>query len=547
MKKEITVFTPTYNREKTLVRLYDSLCRQTYKNFKWLLVDDGSIDNTEQLVNEWKKENVIEIVYIKQQNGGKYKAVNTGVRNCDTDLFVFIDSDDYFLDYTLEILMKEWKNVVDNDRVAAIVGRRINSKGEIVGKNINFTKQVINENLLIKKFGYIGDTCRMYRTKILKNNLYPDIEDKFIPEHVMFSPINKEYNIYFLNSPLSVSEYLENGYTKNYKELLLKNPRGHLMGLNAELISGRELRYKILKSLSYILWSWNLEMKNSFKECNNKVLYIIMFPIAIILYILKIPKWYSNERKSIYSKIFEHIKIYYYALKTLGKCDAKILSPEETVNKILKEKKNLIRFGDGEFKFFDKKGIVYQEYDGKIEEGLKNILHNYSNNSKYLLCMPKDFFECKGIKLFKNKKYLYSWAFSRYYFIKKVDYKNKVYGDSFSFAKQNKKIYKKIFETDKVNRIILVHNNVKYSESFKEIYHKKIVEFVQIPSKNSFQRIETIYKEIIEKVNNQKENTLVLISAGPTGKILVEKLGKEDVWAIDTGHCFDEPLNIMKK
>lgn len=161
--------------------------------------------------------------------------------------------------------------------------------------------------------------------------------------------------------------------------------------------------------------------------------------------------------------------------------------------------------------------------------------------------MPKDFFECKGIKLFKNKKYLYSWAFSRYYLIKKVDYKNKVYGDSFSFAKQNKKIYKKIFETDKVNRIILVHNNVKYSESFKEIYHKKIVEFVQIPSKNSFQRIETIYKEIIEKVNNQKENTLVLISAGPTGKILVEKLGKEDVWAIDTGHCFDEPLNIMKK
>ena len=293
--EELTVFTPTYNREKTLVNLYKSLCRQKYQNFIWLIIDDGSVDNTENIVKNWQEEGKIKIQYIKQKNGGKYKAVNTGVKNCKTELFAFIDSDDYYLDNSLEIMMTEWENVKSNQKVAAIVGRKQKTDGTIVGKSIDLNKTVINENKLTKKFGYIGDTCRVYRTKILKEHLYPEVEDKFMPECVMFSPINNQYDIYFINTPLSVIEYLEEGYSKNRKKILLNNPTGNWIALNTLIKSKQQIKLRIKNAISYVLWSWIHNIKNSFKKCNNKLLYIISLPIASILYLLKIPKWYYKK------------------------------------------------------------------------------------------------------------------------------------------------------------------------------------------------------------------------------------------------------------
>mgnify|MGYP002660573225 FL=1 len=201
--KLITIFTPTFNRKEQLKVLYASLCNQTNKDFIWLIVDDGSTDNTEELVSEWQKQNIIEIKYIKQKNGGKYKAVNTGVIECTTELFGFVDSDDYFLPDTVETFLNEWSAVKNKNRVAGIVGRRQTNKNKIVGKQFEFDKKITNENKLLKKYGYYGDTCRMYRTDILRKNLYPNIEEKFIPEHVMLTPINNKYHILFLNRQIS--------------------------------------------------------------------------------------------------------------------------------------------------------------------------------------------------------------------------------------------------------------------------------------------------------------------------------------------------------
>lgn len=251
--KRLTIFTPTYNRAYILKKCYDSLVSQTCKDFVWLVVDDGSSDNTKELINKFIKEKKIEIKYIYQKNGGKYKAVNTGVKNCNTELFAFVDSDDYYLPNTVKTFLNKWDEYYKND-IAGIVGRRQNNNGIIVGKKINLKMKIVNFSEFISREHFYGDTCRMYKTSVLKSNLYPEIDDKFIPENVMFGKIDEEHNILFLNEALSVSEYLDDGYTNSYKKLLLNNPNGYTLSLLQSIRNENKLYSKIKLYISYICW-----------------------------------------------------------------------------------------------------------------------------------------------------------------------------------------------------------------------------------------------------------------------------------------------------
>lgn len=509
--KLITIFTPTFNRKEQLKVLYASLCNQTNKDFIWLIVDDGSTDNTEELVSEWQKQNIIEIKYIKQKNGGKYKAVNTGVIECTTELFGFVDSDDYFLPDTVETFLNEWSAVKNKNRVAGIVGRRQTNKNKIVGKQFEFDKKITNENKLLKKYGYYGDTCRMYRTDILRKNLYPNIEEKFIPEHVMLSPINNKYDLLFLNRALSVSEYLEDGYTLQYKELLIKNKKGHLLGLNEEInVLKKGLLHSMKYTILYILWGKNQNL-SSFKQCKNKLLYITLMPTALLLYWCDIPRWYnSNDKEKIIKKIKTKIQTFTAFLKSFKGTNANIMNTADTIDYILKEKKSVIRFGDGEFNFFRGYGVKYQKYRDEILNEFENIISQYDENSKFLLCVPKTFFEMNGFELLRNRQYFLCWSYARYCFNKKFK-KDVLYGDAFIFAKQNKSLYAKLFNNAEIENVIFVHNNEKFAKELEHTYNKKVY-FIKTPENDSFFENKEILKKIIYQYNNL-EKVLVIISS----------------------------------
>ena len=109
MEYKFTVFTPTYNRAGLLTELYESLKIQTYKNFEWLIIDDGSADNTEETVKEFQKENILKINYIKKENGGKQRAYNLAVENSEGELFICLDSDDKYIPEGLEIILRYWE------------------------------------------------------------------------------------------------------------------------------------------------------------------------------------------------------------------------------------------------------------------------------------------------------------------------------------------------------------------------------------------------------------------------------------------------------
>src|SRR5690606_27283609 len=183
---KITVFTPTYNRETTLLILDDSLVCQTYKDYEWLIVDDGSTDDTEKLVQKWFTENLITIRYFKQENGGKHRAINKGLDLAQGELFFIVDSDDYLPDNSLEII-NSYSNKID-ENIVGVVGRKQYADKSKIG-NV-FPEKVFNadhiEKTYIKRLK--GDLAEVVKTDVLKQCKFPDFKgEKFSAESLMWN------------------------------------------------------------------------------------------------------------------------------------------------------------------------------------------------------------------------------------------------------------------------------------------------------------------------------------------------------------------------
>ncbi len=220
----ITIFTPAYNRKNTLPRLYESLKRQSDKDFEWLIVDDGSKDGTDKLIKNYKKENILNIRYFYQENGGKQRAVNNGVKMAEGNYFFIVDSDDYLSDDAVSIIKKYSASLPEN--FGGMVFRKIpiSQEGKIV-----FTEKYIDSNPIdiVFKYNILGDKGEIFKTDILRKFPFPEISgEKFVPEGYIWNKIGKCYNLRYIDFGIYYFEYLEDGYTKNFKRDLKRNPQG---------------------------------------------------------------------------------------------------------------------------------------------------------------------------------------------------------------------------------------------------------------------------------------------------------------------------------
>lgn len=225
---DICIFTPTYNRAYRLPNLFESLKRQDCGNFRWLIVDDGSTDGTETLVQEFKAASPFPIQYIKQENGGKARAHNTGVRHCESELFFCVDSDDELTPGALVKIWDRWCEVRQNPDVAGVIG--------VYGKSIDkplgtwMPEGVGTTTMwdLYYKHRFKGDSAHIYRTDVLKEYPFEVAEnEKFIAETYVYHQIDQEYTLATLNEILVVAEYLPDGYSKNFPKLTKENPVGY--------------------------------------------------------------------------------------------------------------------------------------------------------------------------------------------------------------------------------------------------------------------------------------------------------------------------------
>lgn len=229
----LTVFTPTYNRREELKRVYESLKNQTSQEFIWLIVDDGSEDDTRSFVEGWTGQS-FEIRYYYQENGGKMRAHNTGSRLCDTELFVCLDSDDVFAPMAVEWILKTWEGrhekLGDSGEYAGIVAYKGDSE-EQPFLNAYFPELLIKKGYSTLRglylAGFYGETTLVYAAKFLKKYPFPEIEgEKYVPEDYIYDKIDEECPLIVLGQVLTVCELMEGGYTDNAAKLRRENPTG---------------------------------------------------------------------------------------------------------------------------------------------------------------------------------------------------------------------------------------------------------------------------------------------------------------------------------
>jgi glycosyltransferase involved in cell wall biosynthesis len=281
--KTLTVFTPTYNRAYCLHQVYESLCRQTSKDFLWLVIDDGSTDNTKQLILFWKNENKIHIDYVYQNNLGMHGGYNTAYDAATTELIVCIDSDDYLTDDCVEKINIFWK-INGSDMYAGMVGLDATKDGKVLGKQMPKNLKSSKLEDLYYKYNIIGDKKLVYRTEIIRK--YPKFpifaSESFVPLGVLYLQIDQDYELLCLDQVLCIVEYLDDGSSRNIFKQYIRHPRGFRYSREVEIRYSKYFKVRFKGLIHFISSSIFLKEYNFFKN-KNYLLTVIAIPLGFLL------------------------------------------------------------------------------------------------------------------------------------------------------------------------------------------------------------------------------------------------------------------------
>lgn len=287
-KPILTVFTPAYNRADLLTRCYESMCKQTNKNFIWMIVDDGSTDNTREISESWVKNTKdFQVIYIYKENGGLHTAYNTAIANIDTELCVCIDSDDFMPDNAVGLILDFWEKN-GSDKYAGIVGLDFDMDGNVIGDMLPDIKSVNLIGLFTGKYNIVnGDRTNVVRTELYKKYAPMKVfkgEKNFNP-HYMHLQISEEYDFLVLNENLRFVDYQETGMTNSMLKQYRSSPNSFAEIRKLYLsFKDTSLKFKIKHSI-HLASSCILAKKtmSSIKDNPYKLLSVIALPFGFAL------------------------------------------------------------------------------------------------------------------------------------------------------------------------------------------------------------------------------------------------------------------------
>lgn len=284
--KTLTVFTPTYNRAYCLGQCYDSLVRQSNKDFVWLIIDDGSSDGTDELVKGWINEGKIAIQYHYQKNQGMHGGHNSAYDLVETELNVCIDSDDYMPDDAVDKILKFWKNADKDDKVAGIIGLDSYKNGQIIGQKIPDTLTRTTLEALHNKHKIGGDKKLVYRTEIVKKyQRYPIFEEeRFVPLGTLYLLIDKDYELLCLNEVLCIVEYMEDGSSRNIVKQYYRHPKGFQYARMLNMKYSNYFKVKFKNAVHYVSHSLQLKDFKFLSKTPKPLLTFIAIPFGVLLY-----------------------------------------------------------------------------------------------------------------------------------------------------------------------------------------------------------------------------------------------------------------------
>lgn len=284
--KTLTVFTPTYNRAHTLVRTYQSLCRQTCKDFEWLIIDDGSADNTKEVVSQWINDANFKIRYIYQDNQGMHGAHNTAYKNIVTELNTCIDSDDYMPDDAVELIITFWKKNKSN-KYAGFIGLDQREDGTIIGSKFPSNTHETTLQDYYASGGH-GDKKLVYRTDIVKKYPeYPIFEgERYVGLAYKYMLIDQDYKLLTLNKPLVTVEYQTDGSSNMMWKQYWNNPKGFAFFRKTEMVVAPTKKRRFISCVHYVSSSIISKNWRFINESPNKFLTIIATLPGIALFFL---------------------------------------------------------------------------------------------------------------------------------------------------------------------------------------------------------------------------------------------------------------------
>lgn len=282
--KVITVFTPTYNRAKLLRRVYDSLVRQTNQRFKWLVIDDGSTDDTKAVVNDCIQENKIEISYVYKTNGGLHTGYNAAIERLDTELSICIDSDDWLPDDAIERILAVWEARKEAD-IAGLIGLDYKANGELIGDHLP-DGAIINPIDLLASKTNRGDKKYVVRTdcyqKVAPMPEFPG-EKNFNP-HYMILKLCADYRFIAVDAPLCIVDYQPDGMTANQFRQYVNSPRSYAELRRVIMDLPRvPAGYLIKTTIHYCSSSQLVHNKNYVKESPKPLLTLLCTPVGWLL------------------------------------------------------------------------------------------------------------------------------------------------------------------------------------------------------------------------------------------------------------------------
>lgn len=221
---KLTIFTPTYNRANLLFRLYQSLLKQNNYDFEWLIVDDGSTDDTQKVVEQFYNNGKFSVKYYLKENGGKHTAHNMAIKFAQGDYFMCLDSDDWLADNAIQLLCSVLDSIKDS---MGVIAYKTDEKGRLLSDEFPNDLSEANTIDLSMKYHCTGEFTLIYPTNVLLSNPFPVFDgEKFVTECVLYDKLSKICMMRLFPEIICICEYQDMGYSNNSNSVMKNNPAG---------------------------------------------------------------------------------------------------------------------------------------------------------------------------------------------------------------------------------------------------------------------------------------------------------------------------------
>ena len=284
----LTILTPTYNRANMLPYLYNSLLTQTSRDFEWLIVDDGSTDDTETIVQQWIADNAMAVRYLYKKNGGKHTALNAGIQTICSELTFIVDSDDCVTDDAVESILKIHKKYRSQNNICGYAFLRAFPDGKVNGKKFDVNEKIGSYiDVRVNGDDTGADKAEVFKTHCLKEFPFPEYpNEKFLGEDLVWVRMARKYEMVHINKAIYVGNYLEDGLTNHRRKHNIASPIGCMHRAEEFMESDVKTRYRIKAGLQYIVYGRfaGVKVVDLIRKSRHKVLATVCIPSELFLY-----------------------------------------------------------------------------------------------------------------------------------------------------------------------------------------------------------------------------------------------------------------------